>query len=128
MLIWYTNMPEETSYYILRTQGPWGPLMVVNIVLNWIAPFFILLPRPCKRSASVMVKVAVIVLVGRWLDLYLMVFPSTVGSTPAFALWELAGVGLLIGAFGWLFFRSFAKTSPVPVRDPLLGESLHYHC
>ena len=39
MLIWYTNMPEETSYFILRTHGPWGPLMIVNIVLNWIAPF-----------------------------------------------------------------------------------------
>ena len=56
MLIWYTNMPEETSYYILRTQGPWGPLMIANVVLNWIVPFFILLPRPCKRSESVMMK------------------------------------------------------------------------
>ncbi len=128
MLIWYTNMPEETSYYITRTQGPWGPLMVVNLVLNWIAPFFILLPKPSKRSESVMMKVAWVVLVGRWVDLYLMVFPSTIGKTPVFGIWELAGVGLLIGAFGWLFFRSFAKAPQVPSGDPLLGESLHYHC
>ncbi|WP_218932468.1 hypothetical protein [Adhaeretor mobilis] len=40
MLIWYTNMPEETSYYLLRTSGPWGPIMVVNILLNWVVPFF----------------------------------------------------------------------------------------
>ncbi len=128
MLIWYTNIPEETSYFILRTKGPWGPLMVVNIVLNWIAPFFILLPRPCKRSESVMIKVAVVVLVGRWVDLYLMVFPDAVGKVPVFGLWELAGLGFLVGAFGWLFFRSFAKASPVPSGDPLLSESLHYHC
>jgi len=128
MLIWYTNMPEETSYYLLRTQGPWGPLMVANIVLNWIVPFFILLPRPCKRSESVMLKVAAVVLLGRWLDLYIMVFPATVGAAPVFGLWELAGGCFVVGAFGWLFFRTFAKASPVPTGDPLLGESLHYHC
>jgi len=128
MLIWYTNMPEETSYFMLRTQGPWAPLMVINIVLNWIAPFFILLPRPCKRSESVMIKVAVVVLVGRWVDLYLMVLPSTIGTTPQFGIWEAASVGLLLGAFGWLFYRSFAKAPPVPINDPLLSESLHYHC
>jgi hypothetical protein len=128
MLIWYTNIPEETFYYIQRTQGAWGPLMVVNIVLNWIAPFFMLLPRASKRSESVMVKVAVVVLIGRWLDLYLMVFPSTIGATPVFGLWELASAGLLVGAFGWLFFRSMSKAPPVPRGDPLLSESLHYHC
>ena len=128
MLIWYTNIPEETSYYLPRTQGPWAPLMVVNILLNWVAPFFILLPRPCKRSESVMIKVAVVVLIGRWVDLYLMVFPSTMGSSPLFGLWEVASLGLLVGAVGWLFFRSFAKAPPVPTGDPLLSESLHYHC
>ena len=127
MLIWYTNIPEETSYFMLRTQGAWGPLMVVNIVLNWIAPFFILLPRASKRSESVMMKVAVVVLIGRWVDLYLMVFPSTIGETPVFGVWELASAGMLVGATGWLFFRSMARAAPVPTGDPLLSESLHYH-
>ena len=126
MLIWYTNIPEETSYYMTRTQGPWGPLMVVNVVLNWVAPFFILLPKASKRSESVMMKVAVVVLIGRWVDLYVMVFPSTIGETPVFGVWELAGAGLLVGATGWLFFRSMAKAAPVPIGDPLLSESLHY--
>ena len=128
MLIWYTNIPEETSYYLPRVQGAWAPLTVVNILLNWVAPFIILLPRPCKRSESVMLKVAVVVLIGRWVDLYIMVFPSTLGSTPLFGVWEVASLGLLIGAIGWLFFRSFAKAAPVPTGDPLLGDSLHYHC
>ena len=128
MLIWYTNMPEETSYYLPRMQGAWEPLMMLNLVLNWIAPFLILLPKPCKRSESVMMKVAVLALVGRWLDLYLMIFPSTLESTPAFGIWEIASAGLLLGSFGWLFIRSFGNAPPVPTGDPLLGESLHYHC
>ena len=75
-----------------------------------------------------MMRVAVVVLLGRWVDLYIMVFPATIGAMPVFGVWELAGGGLLIGAFSWLFFRSFAKTAPVPSGDPLLSESLHYHC
>lgn len=128
MLIWYTNMPEETSYYLVRTRGAWGPIMVVNILLNWVAPFFILLPKPCKRSKSVMIKVAVIVLIGRWVDLYVMVFPDTPGGMPTFGVWELAGIGLLCGAFAWLFLRSFRRAAPAPTGDPLLDESLHHHC
>ena len=75
-----------------------------------------------------MMKVAVVVLIGRWLDLYLMVFPATIGAVPVFGLWELAGAGFLVGTFGWLFYRSFDKAAPVPKGDPLLSESLHYHC
>jgi hypothetical protein len=128
MLIWYSNIPEETSYFIPRTHGPWGPIMVLNIVLNWIVPFFVLLPRPCKRSGSVMAKIAVVVLIGRWVDLYLMVFPSTIGATPVFGIWEVASVSCLVGIFGWLFNRSFFAAAPVPRGDPLLSDSLHYHC
>ena len=39
-----------------------------------------------------------------------------------------ASVRLLVGVFCWLFFRSFAKANPVPSGDPLLSESLRYHC
>ena len=131
MLIWYTNIPEETVYFIPRTHGPWGPIMIVNIMLNWIVPFLILLPRPCKRSATVMMRVAVVVLIGRWVDLYMMVFPAFsegFGKTPVFSIWEVAAMSLAVGLFGWLVFRSFFAASPVPRGDPLLSESLHYHC
>ncbi len=128
MLIWYTNMPEETAYYLLRTRGPWGPLMVANIALNWIIPFFSLLPRQSKRNESIMLKIATVILIGHWLDLYIMIFPATLGSTPMFGLWELVSGGLAVGFFGWAFFRAFAQASPVPSGDPLLAESLHYHC
>ena len=135
MLIWYTNIPEETSYFITRTQGPWGPIVVVCIVLNWAIPFLALLPKPSKRSASVMLRIAVVVLVGRWVDLYLMVIPST-ATELKFTGWSVAviccivGLGALcciVGVGGLIVFRSFAAARPVPVQDPYLSESLHYH-
>ena len=127
MLIWYSNIPEETSYFITRTHGAWGPIVVMSIVLNWVVPFFVLLPRPAKRSASVMMKVAIVVLMGRWVDLYVMVFPSTMGQTPVFGIWELAAICGLVGAGGLLLFRTFATAKAVPQQDPYLPDSLHYH-
>jgi hypothetical protein len=46
MLIWYSNIPEETSYFIIRTHGAWGPVVVASLLLNGILPFFVLLSRP----------------------------------------------------------------------------------
>lgn len=127
MLIWYSNIPEETTYFVARTHGPWGPIVLISIVLNWIIPFFVLLPKPSKRSERVMMKVALVVLIGRWVDLSVMIFPPTVGELPVLGIWEIAGVCLLIGSFGLLFARAFAKSKPVPTGDPYYGESLGYH-
>ncbi len=128
MLIWYTNIPEETSYYIARMHGPWGPVVLVSVLLNWIIPFFVLLPKPCKRSEHVMMKVAVVVLIGRWVDLTVMVFPSTVGKLPVLGIWEISGACCMIGIFGLLFFKALTKSAPAPKNDPYYGESLSYHC
>jgi hypothetical protein len=127
MLIWYSNIPEETTYFITRTRGPWGPVVVASIVLNWVLPFFILLPQAAKRSEGVMMKIAVVLLIGRWVDLYTMIFPARFGAAPVFGLWEAAAIGCLVGVSGLWLFRAFGKANPVPKHDPYLAESLHYH-
>ncbi len=96
MLIWYSNIPEETSYFMERARGAWGPVVIASLIMNWGIPFLVLLPRPAKRSVTVMKRVAVVVLIGRWLDLYVMVYPSTQGKTPAFAWTEVAGILCLL--------------------------------
>ena len=127
MLIWYSNIPEETSWFIRRTHGPWGPIVLASILLNWVVPFFVLLPRPCKRSESVMLKIAVVVLLGRWLDLYIMIFPSVTGNTPMFGLPEVSTIVGVCCLMAILFIRSFAAAGSVPHNDPFLADSLHYH-
>ena len=93
-------------------------MVVASIVLNWVLPFFILLPKSAKRSGSVMMKIAVVVLIGRWVDLYTMVFPARFGDEPVFGLWEVAAIGCLVGLASLWLFRSFAKANPVPKHDP----------
>jgi len=123
MLIWYAHIPEETSYFVPRMQGAWQPLILANLAINWVIPFLVLLPRASKRSGVTMARVATLVLVGRWLDLYLMVYPSTVGHVVAgpaeLGAVLLAGSLLLLG-----FFWSVSRAPLVPLGDPLLEESL----
>ena len=76
MLIWYTNIPEETSYFLRRSHGFWLGLSVANVVLNWLVPFAVLLRRDTKRRRTTLALVAAVVLAGRFVDLYLMIFPS----------------------------------------------------
>ena len=127
MLIWYADISEETAYYVARLHNAWAPLFLLNMILNWAIPFAALLPRGTKRSARALGRVAVVVLAGRILDVYLLIAPPLVGSRPVFGI---GMAGALTGAAGILvlaFYRGIRQAAPVPLNDPYLEESLHYH-
>jgi hypothetical protein len=88
LLIWYVNNPEEAEYYVARQQPHWQSLLIANLVLNWAVPFVVLLFRPAKENPYVLLAVAGTILVGRWLDLYLMVLPPVAGRGAAFGIWD----------------------------------------
>jgi len=127
MLIWYANLPDETVYYVRRLHGFWQPLFVLNLFLNWVVPFFVLLPRMNKQRAGILVRVSIVLLAGRWLDLYLMIMPPFSGGKPHIGIWEIGLVAGLVGAFGLALVAALRRAPLVPVRDPYLAESLHYH-
>ncbi|HVC98193.1 MAG TPA: hypothetical protein VND64_31270 [Pirellulales bacterium] len=122
MLIWYVNNPEETAYYLRRTSGTWPLLSLLCLVLIWGIPFLVLLFRRFKRNALVLSTVCVAVLAGRWLDLFLMIFPS---QGEAVAIPGPIEAGLALGAAGvflLVFFRGLGKASLVPRHDPFCFE------
>jgi hypothetical protein len=88
MLIWYVNNPEEAEYFVLRQHGPWQTLFLANLVLNWGVPFVVLLFRPAKENPAILMAVAVTVLLGRFLDLYLMILPPLVRGEAVFGFWD----------------------------------------
>jgi NNP family nitrate/nitrite transporter-like MFS transporter len=124
LLIYYANLPEETIYYIRRMQTPgWKMLFFANILLNWLIPFVLLLPRSVKRNGAWLMTACVIVLAGHWIDLYVMIFPAYEYG----ALLSLLDVALVVG-FASLFIQSVGnglrKSALMPVNDPYLAESL----
>lgn len=127
LLIWYANIPEEAGYFVERVTGAWLPLFLLNIALNWVIPFFVLLLRSAKRSPSVLTKVAIVILLGRWLDLYLMIAPSYASEAPPFGIWEIGLLPAGVAAFFIVYWRALRRASLLPVGDPRLCDSLHHH-
>jgi hypothetical protein len=127
MLIWYGNLPEEITFYTARHTGAWGVISIVNLLINWAVPFFVLLPRASKRSDSVLLRVCILLLIGRWLDLYLMVQPVFEADAPRFGLWEIAPIVIAGVLFAVLLQRRLSAADPIPSGDPYLSESLHHH-
>jgi hypothetical protein len=120
LLIWYGNIPEEVTYYLRRSSGPWLPLFLGSFVVNWIIPFFTLLPRGSKRSLRVMTAICILVLLGRWLDLYLMVMPSQ-WEAPRFGLLEIAMAAGCSGLIFLIFVRGLSRAPLVPTHDPVVA-------
>jgi len=123
MLIWYVNNPEEAVWYTRRLEGGWMPLFYLNVLLNWVIPLAILLPRAARQRVGVLAAVSVLILAGRWLDLYLQILPRAGGEPLQGAAWEIGLALGTAGVFGLLFFKTLGSAAVVPVKDPYLAES-----
>lgn len=122
MLIWYVNNPEETPHYLRRTEGLWASLFYVNVALNGVVPFCVLLPRAMKQSPRVLANVCVLVLLGRWLDLFLLILPADQGLLDGVVA-ALISIGAAALYF-LTFCRSLSRAALLPCCDPYLAESL----
>lgn len=99
LLIWYSNIPEETVYYHLRTDTDWGWLFLLNLAMNWAIPFLVLMPRVSKRRPAVLQRVCILLLIGHWLDLYVMGFPRVVSIRSIGPLEVFIALGYAAGFF-----------------------------
>jgi hypothetical protein len=127
MLIWYGNLPEEVTFYVGRHGAAWAVLSVANLLANWLIPFLVLLSRPSKTDESTMLRVCALLLVGRWLDLYLMIQPVFEPEAPVLGIWEIAPVVVATALFVVFLRRGLGAADLVPRGDPYLQESLRHH-
>lgn len=124
MLIWYANIPEETTYYQIRNTAGWYYLSTFLVVGRFFLPFPVLLLQWVKKKPRYLCIVAGWILFMQLIDIYVIVLPALHGNgvVPSiFDLLSLAGIG---GILGWLFFRHLGKTHLFPTRDPRLAASL----
>ena len=127
MLIWYSNQPEETKYFQPRLLGNYRGIFFLNLILNFVAPFIILMKRGTKRNYTILTFAAVIIVFGHWLDFYQMVMPGTLGEHAQLSWYEF---GIAIGYVGliiWLTGRALEKRPLVSKFHPFLKESIIHH-
>ena len=75
MLIWYANIPEETVYYQTLLSKDYGEAIVAMLILSFALPFLILLSSRAKQKKLLLLGTAVLILLGQYLNFYLMVMP-----------------------------------------------------
>ena len=127
MLIWYANIPEETVYFKIRSQGPYRGIFLFNLIVNFVCPFLILMKKSTKRNYAFITFTAVLIIFGHWIDFYQMVMPGTVGLHPKLSWFEF-GIPLgFVGLIMWGTGRYFAKVSLLAKNHPFLKESMIHH-
>jgi hypothetical protein len=120
LLIWYGNIPEEVTYYVRRTSGPWLCLFALNLIVNWVVPFVALLSVRTKRSSRVLKVISILLLSGHWLDLYLLIMPSLWG-TPKIGPFEIAIAAGYLALIYLLLTGNLSQAALLPANEPVLA-------
>jgi hypothetical protein len=71
-----------------------------------------------------LLQAAICILIGHWLDLYIMVMPSAFPASPPVGIWEVGAFAGSVALCFWVTFRVLASRNLVPIKDPYLVESL----
>ena len=122
LIIWSGNLPEEIGWYLVRTRGMWGAIILAVVILHFALPFLFLLSRRLKRDPHKLVMVAALILVMRLIDLFWMLGPAFTGehfhmSWLGILLYIVAPIaigGLWLSMFAW----ELSKRSLIPINDP----------
>jgi hypothetical protein len=127
MLIWYANLPEETEFFIMRSQNGWLWISFSLLIFRFIVPFLALLPRGAKRTDGHVLLVSTIVLIMQYVDIYWMVYPNFFDGHVTFGFWEIGVFAGFAGIFLLTIFSFWSKHSLVPLKDPRLHEAINHH-
>jgi len=126
MLIWYSNIPEEVTYFKTRIEHFNLPFFGA-VFLNFIFPILLLINTDFKRVFWIIVMAGIIILFGHYVDFFNMIMPATVGDRWFIGIPEIASILFFVGLFIFVIFSALTKAPLVPKRNPFIEESKHFH-
>jgi hypothetical protein len=126
MLIWYANIPEETLFFLHRSEGGWKTVSLSLPWLHFAAPFLFLMSHNIKRRPLLLSAGAALLLIMCYVDIYWLVQPYFHHHGPHFGLSDIGSL-MTIGGF-YLFFlvHNLRQASLIPTGDPRLRDCLSY--
>ena len=125
MLIWFANMGEEVVYYMMRIEN-FNVMYFTMFIINFAFPMLILMSRDAKRHAGILTFVGIVILIGHWLDVYMMVAAGSLGANAKVGFLEIGMALLIAGLFIRVVLTNLSKAPLTPVNHPFLDESIHH--
>tara|TARA_A100001011_G_scaffold9685_1_gene10842 strand:- start:25555 stop:26901 length:1347 start_codon:yes stop_codon:yes gene_type:complete len=122
MLIWYSNIPEEVTYFITRIED-YNFLFFGMVVLNLIFPLIVLMNSDFKKTNFIVILTGIVIIIGHYIDVYNMIMPSAVGDMWSFGPAEIGGFMFFLGIFLYVVFRAISKAPILAKGDPFIEES-----
>ncbi len=132
LLIYYANIPEESYYFVERMLNPtYKYIWYLTFFINFICPFVILMTRNAKRQMIILKMMAIFILVGHWLDFFVMMTPPMLhndgGFDYKFFFLELGITMVFLGLFLYVVLTGLSKAGLTAKNHPMLEESTHHH-
>lgn len=126
MLIWYSNIPEEVTYFVTRIEDYNLPFFGM-IVLNFIFPLLLLMNSDFKRMSWFVVMTGLVILGGHYIDIFNMIMPATVGDRWFIGVPEIFSMLFFTGLFLFIVFTALTKAPLTQKRNPYIKESENFH-
>ncbi len=126
MLIWYSNIPEEVTYFKTRIED-FNLTFFGAVAMNFIFPFLVLINTDFKRISWIIVMAGIVILFGHYVDFFNMIMPATVGDQWFIGIPEISSILFFFGLFIFVVFSALTKAPLVPKRNPFIEESKHFH-
>ena len=119
MLMWYSNIPEEVTYFVTRIEDFKLPFFGM-VVMNFVLPILILINTDFKRLSWVIVMAGLIILSGHYIDFFNMIMPATVGDQWFIGVSEISSLFFFFGLFIFVVFSALTKAPLLAKRNPLI--------
>lgn len=126
LVIWYGNLPEETSFVLLRArEAPWAPLGWTVLAVAFVIPFILLTSKKLKVSVPGLFALSTVILIGMWLEKFLFVVPSLIHGPEGIPLGlpEFSLTAAFAGVFLLGFTDAMGRFPIFPITDPFFHES-----
>jgi hypothetical protein len=136
LVSWMGNVALDAAWYVPRVHGGLGFIAVLLIVCHFFVPFLLLLSRDAKRKTGFLLRIAIFIIVMRWLDLFWIVRPT--GQSPADPTTGFLNLSdivrytdviapIAVGGFWLVVFQwQLARSPLLPQRDPAVTEMLKH--
>ena len=120
LISWAGNLPEEVQWFIQRMRGGWQYVALFLVLFHFAFPFSILLSQAVKKNVRRLMKISLLLMFMRFVDLWWDIAPGNSHEHFHFSWMDAVIPIAMLGI--WLAFFAFNYRSKpiVALNDPRL--------